>query len=330
MKRKTAVALKWIALVILALGIVHAVLLGLSARSLRRAYADLEAAGRPMSANEIIPPPLSFSENAASLYEAAVLQLKARASGDTTLYDDLSSLSAGFLGDEPDAAASFRAAAEADPASWQARYALALAYLEAGQARSAVAPLQEAVAIVPEDGNVRLALASAYDQVGQAGDALVAARAALPLLTDPEAQAQARFIAGRSLYLQGNFANADAEFAQVVELRPSSASAQLWAGLTRYQLGDHAGAVLYYERAVQLDPNSIAARVNLGASYLAVERYRDAEGVYRLLVQQNPRDGESFHNLGWSLYAQQNDEGARGAWASSCQLGYQPACSAPR
>jgi tetratricopeptide (TPR) repeat protein len=234
------------------------------------------------------------------------------------------------LGRDADAAASFRAAADADPASWQARYALALAYLQGGQARSAVAPLQEAVAIVPDDGNVRLALASAYDQVGQAGDALVAARAALPLLTEVDAQAQARFIAGRSLYLQGNFANADAEFAQVVELRPSSASAQLWAGLTKYQLGDHAGAVFFYERAVQLDPNSVAARVNLGASYLAVERYRDAEGVYRLLVQQNPRDAESFHNLGWSLYAQQNDEGARGAWASSCQLGYQPACSAPR
>jgi tetratricopeptide (TPR) repeat protein len=234
------------------------------------------------------------------------------------------------LGRDADAAASFRSAAEVDPASWQARYALAVAYLEGGQARAALEPLQEAVAIVPNDGNVRLALASAYDQVGQAGDALVAARAALPLLTEPDAQAQARFIAGRSLYLQGNFADADAEFAQVVQLRPSSASAQLWAGLTRYQIGDHAGAVLFYERAVQLDPNSVAARVNLGASYLAVERYRDAEGVYRLLVQQNPRDAESFHNLGWSLYAQQNDDGARSAWTSSCQLGYQPACSAPR
>lgn len=234
------------------------------------------------------------------------------------------------LGRDADAAASFQAAADADPASWQARYALALAYLQGGQPRSAVAPLQEAVAIVPEDGNVRLALASAFDQIGQMGDAAAAARAALPRLADADAQAQARFVLGRALFLGGDYAGADAEFAQVVQQRPGSASAQLWAGLARYQLGDHAGAALFYERAVQLDPNATAARVNLGAAYLALERYRDAEGVYRLLVQQNPRDAESFHNLGWSLYAQQNDDGARQAWASACQLGFQASCSAPR
>jgi tetratricopeptide (TPR) repeat protein len=234
------------------------------------------------------------------------------------------------LGRDADATVSFGAAADADPDSWQARYALALTYLEGGQPRSAVAPLQEAVRIAPDDGGLRLALASAFDQLGQPADALASAQAALPLLTDADAQAQARFIVGRSLYLRGDYAGADAAFASVVQQRPGSASAQLWAGLARYQQGDHAGAALFYERAVQLDPNSLAARVNLGAAYLALERYRDAEGVYRLLVQQNPRDVESFHNLGWSLYAQQKDDEAREAWSSACQLGYQPACSAPR
>lgn len=234
------------------------------------------------------------------------------------------------LGRDADAAASFTQAAAIDPTAWQARYALALMYLESGQPRSAVAPLMEAVAIVPDDGDVRLALASAYDQLGQAAEALAAARAALPRLANADLQAHARVIAGRALYLQGDYAAADAEFAMVVQQRPGSASAQLWAGLARYQLGDYAGAALFYERAVQLDPNLTAARVNLGAAYLALERYRDAEGVYRLLVQQNARDAESQYNLGWALYATQQDDAAREAWANACQLGYGPACSAPR
>ncbi len=234
------------------------------------------------------------------------------------------------LGRDADGAASFERAAQVDPTSWQARYALALTYLESGQPRAAVEPLQQAVQIVPEEGDVRLALASAYDQLGQAEGALESARAALPRLSDADAQAQARLVIGRALYLQGDYAGAGQEFAMVVQQRPGSAAAQLWAGLARYQQGDHAGAALFYERAVQLDPNLAAARVNLGAAYLALERYRDAEGVYRLLVEQNPRDAESHHNLGWSLYAQQSDEGAREAWNAGCQLGYQPSCSAPR
>jgi tetratricopeptide (TPR) repeat protein len=234
------------------------------------------------------------------------------------------------LGRDADATASYLRASEADPDSWEARYALGVAYLAAGQPRSAVAPLLEAVALVPDNGDVRLALASAYDQMGQAGDALATAREALARANGAEAQSQARFIIGRALYLQGDYAGAGNEFAMVVQQRPGSASAQLWAGLAQYQQGDHAGAALFYERSVQLDPNSVEARVNLGAAYLASQRYRDAESVYRFLVQQNARDAESLYHLGWSLYAQQRDEDARTSWTQSCQLGYQAACSAPR
>jgi tetratricopeptide (TPR) repeat protein len=234
------------------------------------------------------------------------------------------------LGREADATASYQRAADVDPTSWEARYALGAAYLTAVQPRSAVAPLLEAVVLVPDNGDVRLALASAYDQMGQPGDALAAAREALPRVTGAEAQAQARFIIGRALYLQGQYASASEEFGMVVQQRPGSASAQLWAGLAQYQQGDHAGAALFYERAVQLDPNSVEARVNLGAAYLASERYRDAEGIYAFLVQQNARDAESQYHLGWAQYAQQRDEEARNSWAQSCQLGYQAACSAPR
>ena len=234
------------------------------------------------------------------------------------------------LGRDADAIASYRRAAEVDTNSWEARYALGVAYVSGGQPRSAVQPLLEAVQLAPEQGDVRLALASAYDQLGQSGDALAAGREALARAASPEALAQARFIIGRALYLRGDYAGAAAEFSMVVQVRPGSAMAQLWAGLAQYQQGDFAGAALFYERAVQLDPNAVEARVNLGAAYLATERYRDAEGVYRFLVQQNARDAESFYHLGWSLYAQQRDEDARAAWTQACQLGYQAACGAPR
>jgi tetratricopeptide (TPR) repeat protein len=234
------------------------------------------------------------------------------------------------LGRDGEAAQSFSRAADIDPSSWEARYNLGVGFLLSGQPRSALSPLEDARAINPDGPDVQLALASAYDQLGMADEALQAARAVLDHTNDGEAQGQARFVVGRALYAQGDYAGASREFARVVQDRPGSASAQLWAGLAQYQQGDFAGAALFYERAVQLDPNSVEARINLGAAYLASERYRDAEGVYRLLVQQNSRDAESHYNLGWSLYAQQRDVDARTSWASSCQLGYQVACTAPR
>jgi hypothetical protein len=100
MKPRTVRLLKWIAIAVVALGVLYAVLLGVSTRSLRRAYAELEADGRPMFPNEIIPPPLGVSENADALYEAAALQLKARALDDSTLFNELSSLAGDFLNDD--------------------------------------------------------------------------------------------------------------------------------------------------------------------------------------------------------------------------------------
>ncbi|MBA2666653.1 MAG: tetratricopeptide repeat protein [Trueperaceae bacterium] len=234
------------------------------------------------------------------------------------------------LGRDGDATQSFSRAAQVDPTSWEARYNLGVGFVTGGQPRSALGPLQEAASINPESPDVQLALASAYDQIGMSAEALAAGRIVIERTNDREAQAQARFIVGRALFAQGDYNAASQEFMRVVEARPGSSSAQLWAGLAEYQKGDYAGAALFYERAVQLDPNAIEARVNLGAAYLASERFRDAEGVYRLLVQQNSRDAESHYNLGWSLYAQQRDADARTAWSSSCQLGYQAACSAPR
>ena len=236
------------------------------------------------------------------------------------------------LGREREAAQSFERAAEIDPASWEARYNLGISLLTAGQTRAALAPLEEAARLQEVGIESQLALAGAYDQLGMTSQAVAAAQDVLERSTaaETEAQAQARFVIGRGLYLQGDYAGAANQFAMVVQARPGSASAQLWAGLAQYMQEDYEGAALFYERAVQLDPNSAEARVNLRAAYLASERYGDAESVYGLLVQQNPQDAESHYNLGWALYAQQQDEDARIAWSAACQLGYQAGCTAPR
>jgi len=89
MKKRTATVLKWVGLIIIALGILYLVLLGTGNRSLRRAYAALEADGRPMKAEQIIPASIPDPDNAALVYQAVVLQLKAEKAGEKDLFTEL-------------------------------------------------------------------------------------------------------------------------------------------------------------------------------------------------------------------------------------------------
>ncbi len=232
------------------------------------------------------------------------------------------------LGRDSQGTESFERAVALDSSSWEAQYNLGVSYLESGQTRAALEPLQRAQQLGGEHAEVYLALASANDQLGQYDAALSSAQEAIRRLSDPQLLTEARFIAGRAHYHAGDYTAADLELRQVLEARPNDAQAQLWSGLAAYQLGDYAAAVRNFERAVQLNPNSVESRVNLGAGYLAAQRYSEAQTVYELLVDQNPADNESLYNLGWALFSQDRRGGARDAWVGACEGGYQPACTA--
>lgn len=77
MKKRTVKILAGLAILLVAWGVIYAIWVGVSAIKLHRAYAALEKDGRPMSADEVIPPQVEDIENAALLYESAGLLLKA-------------------------------------------------------------------------------------------------------------------------------------------------------------------------------------------------------------------------------------------------------------
>jgi hypothetical protein len=97
MKTRTASLLKWIGITAVVLAVVYAVLLGLSNRRVSQAYAALEAAGRPMKAEQIIPAAVPGPDNAALVYQAVVLRLNAEWAGDTNLFTHLGSLSPAII-----------------------------------------------------------------------------------------------------------------------------------------------------------------------------------------------------------------------------------------
>ncbi|MBP8302642.1 MAG: hypothetical protein KBE04_00785 [Phycisphaerae bacterium] len=92
--------LKWTGIVVVGLAVIYAVFLVGSTIQLRRAYADLAKEGRPMRAEEVIPAQVPDGENAALLYQSAILRLKAEPAGEENLLERLGGLSNRSL-DEP-------------------------------------------------------------------------------------------------------------------------------------------------------------------------------------------------------------------------------------
>jgi hypothetical protein len=104
MRKRTVKILKIIAIVLVVLSLIYAVAVGVSSAKLRKAYAALEKAGRPMEPADVIPPDVQDSENAALLYESAILLLKAQPAPEGNLLEYLGGLSDKFLKEslEPD------------------------------------------------------------------------------------------------------------------------------------------------------------------------------------------------------------------------------------
>lgn len=82
---------------------IYGILLIRSTVKLRRAYADLEQAGRPMKAAEVIPEPIPEARNAAMLYQQSVTTLKELPAPKKDMLEYLGRLAYSFLRDDLDA-----------------------------------------------------------------------------------------------------------------------------------------------------------------------------------------------------------------------------------
>jgi hypothetical protein len=87
MHRKSKRILMGLGIIIVAWAVTYGVLLIRATAKLRQAYAALAADGRPMQAAEILPPKVSDTNNAAVLYQSAILMLKSQPVGDKSVFD---------------------------------------------------------------------------------------------------------------------------------------------------------------------------------------------------------------------------------------------------
>jgi tetratricopeptide (TPR) repeat protein len=205
----------------------------------------------------------------------------------------------------------YRRALEIDPEVTHALYGLAQLALARGEPEAARVHLEQAAGIAPWHGQVHTLLAQTYQRLGRPEDAErelkaagahpEAAQAADPILEQVEAEAVTSLAytrRARRLAREGRFAEAEALYREVLEIRPAKAADYSNLGGTLAGQGKIDDAIQLYEKALALDDDDPYALNNLA---MALAQKGDREGAVELLERAlaiEPTYPEAHHNLG--------------------------------
>ena len=99
------------------------------------------------------------------------------------------------------------------------------------------------------------------------------------------------------LFANGRYAEAAAQFAQVVSRTAENAEDLTNLGAAHYLAGNFEQASRAWHAALALSPN-VAAYSNVGSSYYYLRRFEDAAAMYRKAIELTPEDHRLWGNLG--------------------------------
>ena len=108
----------------------------------------------------------------------------------------------------------------------------------------------------------------------------------------------------------GRFAEAEAGYRRVLEVRPADPKAMYYLGLLHHHRGDTVGAIGLLRRCLALAPSNAHAWNTLGGLHIAAEQPGEAREAYRRMTEAAPAMGEGWYNLGVCLRDEGDIEGA--------------------
>lgn len=125
-----------------------------------------------------------------------------------------------------------------------ARFGLGLAYQKLDQHDQAIKEFSDAVRYVPDFTEVYAALATSYKAKGM--------------------EQEARYAQAMTIFVNGDYARAANELAEVVKRQPELVGAQLGLGLSYEQLGKRDAAIAAFKKVLELRPGDVSAIQGLG------------------------------------------------------------------
>jgi Flp pilus assembly protein TadD len=194
---------------------------------------------------------------------------------------------------------------EKQPRSSFAYQKLAYALHQLGKTTEAVRVLEEALSRGVTDLSLVALLGSYLMEASNLPRALALLEG---LATDHPDFAEAHNSLGVAYARMGRIEDGEREFAQVLELDPSSASAENNLGSLALARGDAAAALRHLERALELDPDSASAWNGLGVARARAGDIDGAITAWRRAVGLSPTQFDAMLNLAHALTDRSREE----------------------
>jgi len=97
----------------------------------------------------------------------------------------------------------------------------------------------------------------------------------------------------------GDYANAEADFAQAVELNKTNAGLLQHLATARYQQKKYAAALQAFQQAVSMDENNADLHEGVADCYMHLRQYENAFAAFDQAVQLAPQDGAAILKRGY-------------------------------
>lgn len=220
-------------------------------------------------------------------------------------------------GDAESARASLEEARRLAPTMARVHDQLSMAYAATGDLDHALEASREALRLDPETAGAWSNRSSIERERGDAGAALEAAQRAIEIEPD---LAAAHNNLGNALFDLGRIEPARQSYARALELRPGFADARVNLGLVLGQRGEYEAALTAFDAALEADPDRGGALLGRAKAQLALGRIEPAVASLERAVAAVPQNPESWELLARSLVSagrpRDSDEVLRRAMAA--------------
>ena len=163
--------------------------------------------------------------------------------------------------------------------------------LSGGSSEEVAALIAKAVAADPASAEPRIALISYYMNAKDAKKAVAAAQDALAAMPN---RADVLYVAGQAQQAAGETNQAGKTYNKLAQVRPESPLPLLREAQTQMAEKDYNAAVATLKKALELQPNLLEAQRGLIVAYLGAKRPNDALAVAREVQRQRPKEATGF------------------------------------
>jgi superkiller protein 3 len=128
------------------------------------------------------------------------------------------------------------------------------------------------------------------------------------------------FERGNTAQAEGDYAEAERIFRQVIREQPNNANAHKNLGVALSDQGKLEEAIAAYRRALELDPDYAYAHKNLGVALSDQGKLEEAIAAFRRALQFDPDNATAHNNLGFALEQQGKLEQAIKSYRRALEL----------